>query len=193
MKSKQYILPFKKGFSLIEMLLVLGVLAVLLIAAFVIYPRVREAAQTSTEIKNISLIGVGLSNYFESKGSNYISLGESTAKTGNIFAIQSKIIPSSMIDGEISTGGLKNSWGGEVSIFSTTDSHSGSSPGRSYGIRYYSVPSSSCVKMVTDASTYFPSIIVSGKNVVTDHTYTMSYLMYACNDTSNPNVTFVGH
>lgn len=46
--------PASKGFSLIELLLVLGVVAVLLVAAFVIYPQVRDRSRTNRAIANIA-------------------------------------------------------------------------------------------------------------------------------------------
>lgn len=182
----------KHGFSLIEMLLVLGVLSVLLIAAFVIYPKVRNSMQVDSEIKNIALIRVGLSNYFESRGADYSSLGLATEKTGNIFAIQSKIAPSSMIMGDSSEGNLKNTWGQDISIFTTTTNHSGYAAGKAFAVRSNNVPSAVCVQLVTDASAFFPSIQVARSNVVTKHNLNLNNALTQCNSAESVEVTFIG-
>ena len=182
----------KKGFSLIEMLLVLGVLSVLLIAAFVIYPKVRNSMQVDSEIKNIALIRVGLSNYFESRGADYSSLGLATEKTGNIFAVQAKIAPPSMIIGEPSEGNLKNTWGQELSIFATTVNHSGYAAGKAFAIRSNNVPSASCVQLVTDASAFFPTIQVARTNVVNKNILNLNNALNQCNSAETVEVTFIG-
>ena len=42
------------GFSLIELLLVLGIIAILLVAAFVVYPQVRDRNQANVEVTNLA-------------------------------------------------------------------------------------------------------------------------------------------
>lgn len=44
----------KKGFSLLELLLVLGIIAALIVAAFIVYPKVQDSNRATTEAKNIS-------------------------------------------------------------------------------------------------------------------------------------------
>lgn len=86
MKNK---LKIKNGFSLIEMLLVLGVLAVLLIAAFVVYPKVRANVIAEKEVKNIAMIQAGISNLYKGQ-SSFQSLN-------NTLLVNAKIVPESMI------------------------------------------------------------------------------------------------
>lgn len=64
----------RKAFSLIEMLLVLGVLAVILIAAFVVYPKVRSELAIKKELEFVSLVEAKVRNSFASTG-NYNGLG----------------------------------------------------------------------------------------------------------------------
>ena len=63
----------KRGFSLVELLLVLGVMAVILIAAFVIYPRVRSDMKVKQEIEYVNKIEAQIKNNFASTG-NYKQL-----------------------------------------------------------------------------------------------------------------------
>ncbi|WP_117102748.1 prepilin-type N-terminal cleavage/methylation domain-containing protein, partial [Klebsiella pneumoniae] len=44
----------KKGFSLLELLLVLGIIAALVVSAFVVYPKVRDARYIDIEAKHIA-------------------------------------------------------------------------------------------------------------------------------------------
>lgn len=55
---------FQKGFSLIELLLVLGVLAILLIAAFIVYPQVRQQNLINKEIVALNAAYAKLQNVY---------------------------------------------------------------------------------------------------------------------------------
>lgn len=52
------------GFSLIELLLVLGIVCILLVASFVIYPQVRDARLGNDEAARFSATAAGLSAYY---------------------------------------------------------------------------------------------------------------------------------
>ena len=91
----------QKGFSLIELLLVLGVIALLLVAAFVVYPKVRLANQANTEVKNLTTVQAGLKALYASKNNNFSGLTLDLARDAKIF-------PSTMVVGNT----VVNSWGG---------------------------------------------------------------------------------
>lgn len=183
----------KKGFSLIEMLLVIGVLSVLLIAAFVVYPRVQESSKVSQEVKNIAMIKAGVANYFEQQGSNYTSLGEASTKEGNLFANRARLIPESMNGGDYNTSALRHSFGGEVWISATTNAHEGYAAGRTLVIRYTDVPSSACIKLVTEASGLFVKINVEEANtVLSKGNLSLDKMVSACNSKELVRLVFIG-
>jgi prepilin-type N-terminal cleavage/methylation domain-containing protein len=50
----------KKGFSLLELLLVLGIIAALVVAAFIVYPKVQASQRSQAESNNIATIQAGV-------------------------------------------------------------------------------------------------------------------------------------
>lgn len=50
----------KKGFSLLELLLVLGIIAALVVAAFIVYPKVQASQRAQAESNNIATIQAGV-------------------------------------------------------------------------------------------------------------------------------------
>lgn len=81
----------KKGFSLLELLLVLGIIAALIVSAFIIYPKVQLAQKTDQDLRDITTITNGIKELYASKA-NYEGL---TAQA----VIDSKIAPDYMIKG----------------------------------------------------------------------------------------------
>ncbi|MBC2862947.1 prepilin-type N-terminal cleavage/methylation domain-containing protein [Klebsiella pneumoniae] len=55
----------KKGFSLLELLLVLGIIAALVVSAFVVYPKVRDARYIDIEAKHIAQIYASVKTYIQ--------------------------------------------------------------------------------------------------------------------------------
>ena len=80
-----------KGFSLLEILLVLAIAAALVIGAFIVYPKVQAGARADAESKNISTIVAGIKSLYTSS-STYTGLT-------NAVAANAKIFPDNMLNG----------------------------------------------------------------------------------------------
>lgn len=181
----------KKGFSLVEMLLVLGVLAVFLVATFYVYPKVKESAQVSREVKNLNLIKSGLVQYFNHNGNNYSILGTAGKKEGNVFANQAKIVPPTMRTDASDLTILKNSWGGDVAIASTNYKHEQYEIGRNFAIWYYEVPSSACVSLATEAGKSFIQMQIAGTAVSSGGELKIDNLVKSCNSSPTVTIAFI--
>lgn len=94
----------KRGFSLLELLLVMGIIAALIIGAFMIYPKVKASQNVSNESKNLSSLVAGIKSLYKGKA-DYEGLN-------NDVVLNSKIVPDNMI----SDGRIVNVWGGDVTI-----------------------------------------------------------------------------
>ena len=102
--------PFKsrKAFSLVELLLVLGVMAVILVAAFVVYPRVKREIVINEEMTNLRMVSANIKSRFPL--GNFYGLS-------NTYTREAKIAPTSWLDPENDwRGGLTNPFGGSVHI-----------------------------------------------------------------------------
>lgn len=95
------------GFSLIELLLVLGVLAILLIAAFVVYPQVRDRIQIDREVKSIQFVNAKLKAIYAADPRKCGTLTAAQAGTMDLF-------PGSAFDS--STNTYSNGLGGTYSV-----------------------------------------------------------------------------
>lgn len=149
----------KKGFSLIEMLLVLGVLAVLLVAAFVVYPRVRDASRANNEVTNLTAIKASINNLYATKGGNYAGLNTGVAN-------QARAFPTSMNSGTFTGTAVTSSWGAKVAVDVTTaDLVVGGTTvpaGRAFTVSYDDVPDGVCLGLVSGAAGNFSQITVGG-------------------------------
>lgn len=142
-----------KGFSLLELLLVLGIIAALIIAAFIIFPKVQSAQRVDQEAKNISALQAGVKSLYASMPS-YDTLSDD-------IVIKSKIAPDNMINED---GQLTNSFKGYVSVFGAIISMN-SSASDGFQIVYNGVPPAECVKLVSAVGSNFPLIRI-GENLV---------------------------
>ena len=189
MKNKN----IKNGFSLIEMLLVIGVLSVLLIAAFVIYPKVQESQQIQNESQNLITMQAGIINYFESQGNNYNSLGGYSSGQGVIFANRAGIIPTTLNNGNKSASTVTHTWGGVVIIHTTTGTYNGYTAGRNFVVRYNGVPSSVCPQLVSNVFNSFGAVMIVTANSQTfeENGMNISALTTACNVRDKIDIAFI--
>lgn len=163
MKSASFPRNNKKGFSLVELLLVLGVLAVLLVAAFVVYPRVRDANRANTEVSNLTAIKASINNLYASKGGDYKGLTTAVAN-------QARVFPSSMNSGTYTGAAVNSSWGGavkaEVTTAETTTDGAAIPAGRAFTVTYESVPEGVCLGMISGAAGNFSQIEVGSAKLI---------------------------
>lgn len=99
---------FQKGFSLIELLLVLGVLAILLIAAFVVYPQVRAQNLINKEIVGLNAAYAKLQNVYSGPSAGRC-MGASTATLGTLDLFPDREFDTSLLryPSELSTSGVQ--------------------------------------------------------------------------------------
>lgn len=140
----------QQGFSLIEVLLVLGIIAVLAIAAFVIYPQVMSSSRANSEQSNIMTIAAATKNLFNGR---YGTTGTNLLPVVN----QARGIPNSMNGGDFTSGSvISSAWGGGVAL-ETAASASG---GSAFAITYQDMPFDICQKLIPGVLPNFDSVVV---------------------------------
>lgn len=198
MKSISFNQAKAKGFSLIELLLVLGVLAILLVAAFVVYPQVRDRNQANAEVSNLTAIKANITNLYASRGGNYGGLNTGVAN-------QARAFPSSMNGGTYTAAAAINAaWGGAVLVGdAATPSSAVAAGGRQFGISYDSVPDGVCLGLVSGAASNFQQIKIGGTGVFTKEStetpaseggqFDPAAAAAACAAANNPTITFISN
>ncbi|WP_077269449.1 prepilin-type N-terminal cleavage/methylation domain-containing protein [Klebsiella pneumoniae] len=84
----------KQGFSLLELLLVLGIIAALVVSAFIVYPKVRDARYVDIEAKHIGQIYASVKNVYTGQP-NYSGLATTAV------AMPAQFFPDDMISKKI--------------------------------------------------------------------------------------------
>lgn len=136
----------KKGFSLLELLLVLGIIAALVVAAFIVYPKVQASQRAQAESNNIAAIQAGVKAL-------YTSASSFTGLTNSV-AVQAKIFPDNMLSGSGSAAKPINAFKGNVTLAADKTGPSGAD-GSSFTIIYSNVPAAECTKIITAAAGNF--------------------------------------
>ena len=134
-----------KGFSLLELLLVLGIIAALIVSAFIIYPKVMSHVRINNELKNISTVLHGVKTLYQGK-SDFSGL------TSNVI-IDAKIAPDNMLQKNYTT--LKNAWGGNFAI-----GVSGSTVYNGVVITTSGIPPEDCLRLTNELYRYYKDNLV---------------------------------
>lgn len=147
----------QQGFSLVELLLVLGVIALIAIAAFIIYPQVQAGTQANTEDTNVTTIAANAKSLFGNAGS-YTGLNAGADVTGGQ---EKAIFPSGLLQGPDGSGAgaVTNQWGGTVTAVANATSAT------KFDITYNKVTDAACVKFVAGIAASFDTVTVDGNSV----------------------------
>lgn len=140
------------GFSLIELLLVLAIIAALAVAAFIVYPRVQAGRNASYEAQVLSSAQAGVKALFTTNNFDRIDKAA---------AFNSEIFPDNM---NISATSIQNQWSGEVNVEpSAADGGAGTAAGtidRYFKITYPNVPADVCIRLAGAAVQNFGTVLV---------------------------------
>ncbi|WP_437891310.1 type 4 pilus major pilin [Phytobacter sp. V91] len=169
----------RKGFSLLELLLVLGIVAALVIGAFIVYPKVQASQRAEAESKNIATIQAGVKALYTS-ASSYSGLT-------NTVATNAKIFPDNMLIGTGSAASVVNVFKGKVTLATSTEGPSGVA-NSAFTITYASVPAAECTKIIAAAAGNFYVAKVGRKTVkAADGSLDVAATTTACNSGGNNN------
>ena len=143
--------PMKQqGFTLIELVLVLGVIALIAIAAFLVYPSVVAGTQANTESTDVTAITACVKTLYGSTGS-YTGLSTTTA-------IQGHCPPSTMVAGNYGSTTMNSVWGQLVNVAVNTNPVL-------FDITYSNVPTAACLKFVADIGSNFDKVVIGSTTV----------------------------
>ena len=142
----------KKGFTLIEILLVVGFIALASVGVYTIYNKVQISNQANVESRSIDLIRAGIKSLYGSK----------TVFTGlnNTVVNQGRITPESMRD-PANLGNIVNVFGGTVDVGPTTLG-TGGTANNAFFIHYTAVPAAVCIKLASAAGAQFDQVSIGG-------------------------------
>ncbi|WKS80941.1 MULTISPECIES: type 4 pilus major pilin [Enterobacterales] len=172
----------KKGFSLLELLLVLGIIAALVVAAFIVYPKVQASQRAQAESNNIATIQAGVKALFTS-ASSFTGLTNSVA-------VQAKIFPDNMLSGSGSAAKPINAFKGNVTLAADKTGPSGAD-GSSFTITYENVPAAECTKIITAAAGNFYIAQVGDATVKeAGGTLNVAATAAACSDANSNKLVF---
>jgi prepilin-type N-terminal cleavage/methylation domain-containing protein len=143
-----------RGFSLIELLLVLGITALIAILAFVIYPMVQSSVQARSETDRYLGLAANLSS---SMGvlHNYQAFGQGYPGSASNNTLGSTFVRSLWSNGSGSPTGttVNNMWGGSVSLVAYRDMEILNKPtGSVWLIQDNNVPPQVCPKLLANLS-----------------------------------------
>ncbi len=79
-----------KGFSLLEMLLVFGIISALIVGVFMIYPKISAGQKIDNDIKILGTLNAGIKNLYAGSA-NYTGLSVDAV-------IKAKLVPEDLVD-----------------------------------------------------------------------------------------------
>lgn len=143
-----------RGFTLIEILLVVGFIALAGIGVYVVYNKVQTGNAANTEARNIDTLRAGIKNIYGASV-NYNGIQASVLLNG-------RVVPDNMRNAAGTA--IVNSFGGTVTVAAATFG-TGAAADNAFAITFPNVPADVCSKLVTVGGNSFNKVSVAGTDV----------------------------
>lgn len=141
----------KNGFTLVEILLVVGFIALAGIGIYTVYTKVQMSNAALSEGKNLDTLRAGVKNLFGGS-QNYTGVSNEVVNDARITPDSMRAVPYRANDGAIN-----NSFGGQVTVI---PQNLGGGVNNGFTVHYMGVPGAVCAKLITGAGTGWDQIIV---------------------------------
>ena len=148
----------KKGFSLTEIILVMGIAATIIVATFIAYKVAFSSSSVNSEVKIAGQIAQDISEIY-AMAPNYNGVNtESVIKNG--------LVPSARVPGGYSSGTqiihkISGEDEGFIKVEAVTNSNSADSSGQYFRIQFNNVPTKECIDLAKQSSQNFDIIYIS--------------------------------
>ncbi|EHR8838647.1 type IV pilin [Escherichia coli] len=156
-------------------------IAALVVAAFIVYPKVQASQRAQAESNNIATIQAGVKAL-------YTSASSFTGLTNNV-AVQAKIFPDNMLSGSGTAAKPINAFKGNVTLAATATGPS-SAAGSSFTITYDNVPAAECVKIATAAGNFYITTVGTKVVKAAGGTLDVAATAAACNNATSNTLVF---
>lgn len=136
--KKRMNIKVNKGFSLLEIVLVIAVALIMITSALVMYPKIQSNQRANNEAKNVAAIKAGVRALYKGKAT-YTGLT-------NTILVESRSIPDNMtVPGD--TSQIISSYGSPMRIYAS-DFGTSKAVGSSFTIIYMNITNNDCAKLV---------------------------------------------
>ncbi|MCA8354224.1 type 4 pilus major pilin [Burkholderia cepacia] len=172
-----------RGFTLIEILLVVGFIALAGIGIYVVYNKVQTGNAANTEARNLDTLRAGVKNLYGASV-NYANITPAVLLNG-------RVVPDNMRDA--AGANIVNSFGGTVGVAQATYG-TGAAANNAFAITYPNVPADVCSKFVTVGGNSFNRVVVGTtpvKDTATGQILDVTAMTTACNVTGGAGVTII--
>ena len=142
-----------RGFTLIEILLVVGFIALASIGAYIIYNNIRAKNEAHTEARNLDVLRSGIKNLYASVP-DYFGISSTVLLNG-------RVVPDNMRDE--TNGNIVNGFGGIVTL--RNPNYGGGALNYAFTIHYPNVPPNVCTQFTIEGSNGFDLVEVQGTRV----------------------------
>ena len=170
-----------KGFTLVEILLVVGFIALAGIGIYTIYSKVQVSNQANTESRNLDTLRAGVKSLYGGRP-NFNGVTATIANNARVTPETMRTVGSAAL--------ITNSFGGTVLIAATPLN---AIPDAGFRITYPQVPSSVCAKLVTSVGVQFDQVTVNGvivKTFAVNAPIDVALTTTNCNAVDTPTILF---
>lgn len=170
----------QQGVSLMELLLVAGVIAAGTAVIYNVYQNVNAASKVDNESGNLRALTKNVMDSY-SASEDYGSLTTERA-------MQDKLFPNLMM----SSGQPTSSWGKPVRVLATDISRNGSTlQNWGFVVAYDDVPAKACVDLISQAGPEFNDIRVEGTSIGVGANLNVARMSQLCNRSDGADIQFV--